>query len=95
MTADVAKQYNLPVNYGAYLYASGGNYSSIVSGSPAEKAGLKNKDIITAVNGVKIGAAGSLSTLIGEYKPGDVIQLTVLRDGKEMGVNVNLEAYKD
>ena len=95
ITADVAKEYNLPVNYGAYLYTTGGNYSSIVSGSPAEKAGLKNKDIITAVNGVKIGEAGSLSTLIAEYKPGDTVQLTVLRDGKEIGVNVTLEGYKD
>lgn len=95
ITSDLAKQYNLPVSYGAYLYASGGNYSAVVSGSPADKAGVKNKDIITAVNGVKIGAAGSLSTLIGEYKPGDTVQLTVLRDGKELGINVTLEAYKN
>ena len=95
ITSDLAKQYNLPVSYGTYLYASGGNYSAVVSGSPADKAGLKTKDIITAVNGVKIGAAGSLSTLIGEYKPGDTVQLTVLRDGKELGINVTLEAYKN
>ena len=95
ITSDVAKQFNLPVSYGAYLYASGGNYSAVVSGSPADKAGLKTKDIITAVNGVKIGASGSLATLIGEYKPGDTVQLTVLRDGKELGINVTLEAYKN
>ena len=64
-----------------------------MKGSPAEKAGLKDKDIITAVNGVKIGSAGSLSTLIGEYKPGDTVQLTVIRDGKEIAVNVTLEGY--
>lgn len=94
VTADVAKEYNLPVNSGTYLYTTGGKYSAIVSGSPADKAGLKEKDIITAVNGVKIGAAGSLSTLIGEYKPGDTVQLTVIRDGKEIAVNVTLEAHK-
>ena len=94
ITADAAKSYNLPVTSGAYLYSSGA-YSSIVSGSPADKAGLKDKDIITAVNGAKIGAAGSLSTLIGEYKPGDTVQLTVIREGKEIGVNVTLEGYKD
>ena len=95
ITADVAKQYNLPVSYGAYLYSEGGTYSPIVKDSPAEKAGLKNKDIITAVNGVKLGEAGSLSTLIGEYKPGDVVQLTVLRDGEEITIPVTLEAYKN
>lgn len=90
-----AKTYNLPVTAGAYLYASGGNYSAIKKDSPAAKAGLKDKDIITAVNGVKIGTAGSLSTLIGEYKPGDTVQLTVVRDGNELGINVTLEGYKD
>jgi len=95
VTADSAKTYNLPVTAGAYLYTSDGRYSAIISGSPADKAGLKDKDIITAVNGVKIGAAGSLSTLIGEYKPGDTVQLTVIRNGQEIAVNVTLEGYTD
>ena len=94
ITADLAKEYNLPVSYGAYLYNTA-KYSSVIKGSPAEKAGLKDKDIITAVNGAKIGIAGSLSSLIGEYKPGDIVQLTVIRDGKEIGVNVTLGAYTE
>ncbi len=92
ITSDMAKQYNLPVTAGAYLYSSG-TYSAVVKGSAGEKAGLRDKDIITAVNGVKIGSAGSLSTLIGEYKPGDIVQLTVIREGKEIAVNVTLEGY--
>lgn len=91
ITPEIAKSYNLPVTAGAYVYNSA-KYSAIISGSPAEKAGLKDKDIITAVNGVKIGSAGSLSSLIGEYKPGDTVQLTVIRDGKEIAVNVELGA---
>ncbi len=67
---------------------------AILSGSPAAKAGLHDKDIITAVNGVKIGSAGSLSTLIGEYKPGDTVSLTIIRDGKEMGIKVELAGYQ-
>ena len=92
ITPDMAKQYNLPVTAGAYLYSSG-TYSAVVKGSAGERAGLRDKDIITAVNGVKIGSAGSLSTLIGEYKPGDTVQLTVIREGKEIAVNVTLEGY--
>lgn len=94
ITSEVMKTYNLPVSEGVYLYNSSA-YSAIISGSPAEKAGLKNKDIITAVNGVKIGAKGSLSSLIGEYKPGDTVQLTVIRDGKEIAVNITLGAYTE
>ena len=92
ITPDVAKEYNLPVSAGVYLYNSA-KYSAIVKNSPAEKAGLKDKDIITAVNGIKIGTAGSLSSLIGEYQPGDTVQLTVVRDGKEIAINVTLDGY--
>lgn len=93
VTPEVAKSYNLPVNSGAYLYSSS-NYSAIINNTPASKAGLKDKDIITAINGVKIGAAGSLSSLVGEYKVGDIIQLTVVREGKEIAINVTLEGYE-
>ena len=94
ITPEAAKEYNLPVSTGAYLYSPSA-YSAIVKDSPAAKAGLKDKDIITAVNGVKVGAAGSLADLISEYKPGDTVQLTVIREGKEMTVNVTLEGYSD
>lgn len=94
ITPEVAKAYNLPVSAGVYLY-SPSSYSAIIKDSPADKAGLKDKDIVIAVNDAKVGVVGSLSSLIGEYKPGDTVQLTVMRDGKEIAVNVTLEGYKD
>lgn len=94
ITASLAKSYNLPVTAGAYVY-SDSSYSAVVSGSPAEAAGIKTKDIILAVNDVKIGESGSFSSLIGEYKPGDTVQLTILRDGKEIGIKLTLGEYKD
>ncbi|MBQ6605781.1 trypsin-like peptidase domain-containing protein [Candidatus Saccharibacteria bacterium] len=93
ITTDLAKAYNLPVTAGAYVY-SNSVYSSVISGSPAEKAGLKDKDIIISVNGVKIGKAGSFSSLIGEYKPGDTVELLVLRNGNEIGIKLTLGEYK-
>lgn len=95
ITPDVAKSYDLPVVAGAYLYYSSGRYisSAISKDSPAMKAGLQDKDIITAVNGQKIGESGSLSTLIGEYKPGDTVQLTIIRAGSEKSITVTLGSY--
>lgn len=93
ITPEIAKAYNLPVSAGEYLYSSS-SYSAIVKDSPAAKAGLRDKDIVTAVNGVKIGSSGTLSSLIGEYKPGDTVQLTVIREGNEIAVNVTLDGYK-
>lgn len=94
ITADIAKAYNLPVNTGAYIYSSS-SYTAVMSGSPADKAGLKDKDIVISINGVKIGSAGSISTITGEYKPGDTVQFVVLRAGNEIAINVTLGAYPE
>ena len=92
ITAEVAKAYNLPVSEGVYIYSTS-SYSAVVADSPAAKAGLKDKDIITKINDTTVGVSGSLANLIGEYKPGDTVQLTVIRDGKEIAVNITLEGY--
>ena len=92
ITPDVAAAYDLPVTAGAYLY-SASQYSAVVAGGPAAKAGLKEKDIITKINGISLGRAGSVSSIIGEYMPGDTIQLTFLRDGKEKTVKLTLTSY--
>lgn len=94
ITPEVAKAYNLPVSTGAYLYSSS-SYSAIISGTPGAKAGLRDKDIITKINGVEVGKTGNLTSLIGEYQPGDTIQLAVIRGGSEVAVNVTLEGYQD
>ena len=92
ITPEAAKAYNLPVTSGAYIYSSSA-YTAVAKDSPAAKAGLKDKDIVTSINGAKVGSAGSLSSLIGEYKPGDTVQLTVIREGNEIAINATLEGY--
>ncbi|MFI5212708.1 MAG: S1C family serine protease [Candidatus Saccharimonadales bacterium] len=94
ITADVAAHYNLSVKKGAYVYNGNGGTSAVVSGSPADKAGLKDQDIITKVGDIEVGDRGGVSSLVGEYAPGDTIQLTILRGGQTMVVNVTLAAYK-
>lgn len=94
ITPDLAVTYDLPVSAGAYIFTDGKD-SAIVAGGPGEKAGLKDGDIITKINGVSVGSAGSVSSLIGEYMPGDTVQLTILRDNKEQAINLTLGAYED
>lgn len=93
ITPDVAREFDLSVTSGAYVYASQGN--PVVSGSPADTAGLKKGDIITKVNSKAIGKQGGLSSLLGEYQAGDKITLTLLRDGKEQTTTLTLGTYKD
>ena len=90
ITPDVAKEYDLPVSTGAYVY---GSTNPVVTGGPADRAGVKKGDIITKVNGIEIGSAGSILTLIGEYPVGKTIQLTIIRDGIEHNLDVELAAY--
>ena len=95
ITAEVAKEYNLPVNHGAYVKTSSGNRNSsaVVSGGPADKAGIKDGDIITKVGNVEVGRAGSVSTLVGEYMTGDTVRFTILRNGEEKTIDITLGAY--
>ena len=92
ITPAVAKQYDLPVKQGAYAAADKGA-SAVMADSPAAKAGLKDKDIITKINGEVVGTNGSVSTLIGEYAPGDTVEVTYLRDGAGKTVKVTLGTY--
>lgn len=92
ITAAVAKQYDLPVKQGAYV-VDNGSTAAVVSGGPADKAGIKEKDIVTKINGQVVGAAGGVSTLIGAYAPGDTVEITYLRDGTLRTTKVTLELY--
>ena len=93
ITPEIAQKNNLPVSKGAWIRNSSSSFSTIISGSAASRAGLKDGDIVVAVNGAKVGEAGSLSNLIGEYKPDDTVQLTVVRDGQEGVIDVTLDSY--
>jgi putative serine protease PepD len=60
---------------------TGAQVSRVVSGSPADKAGLQAGDVITAVDGKSISTADDLTALVNTYKPGDTAKLTVNRNG--------------
>ena len=92
ITPLIAKEKKLDVTAGAYVKGSN-NVSAVIKGSAGDKAGIKDGDIITAVNDTKIGTAGSLGSLIGEYAVGDTVKLEVYRDKKYIELNVKLEAY--
>ncbi|NBU33377.1 PDZ domain-containing protein [bacterium] len=91
ITDDFAYQYNLPVKRGAYI-APQVRQDSIIKGSPADKAGLKEKDIITEINGVKLDEKNSIISVLGKRSVGDVAELKVLREGKEITLKATLEA---
>lgn len=63
---------------------------SVESGSPADDAGLRSGDIITAVDGTEITSAEELVETIQSYAPGDEVTLTILRRQQEREITVTL-----
>ena len=92
LTDDYAYNYNLDIKRGAYIAPSETGQSSIITGSPADKAGLKEKDIIASINGTKIDQKNSLVSILGRFQVGDKVTLTVIRDGNEQKITATLEA---
>ena len=73
---------NVPA--GAYI-------QSVISGSPADKAGIQKGDIIIKIDNTRIGLNNTqLATIIGRYKVGDTISVSLWRNGKILSVSVTL-----
>jgi serine protease Do len=74
----------------------GATVLEVTTGSPAEKAGIKNADVIIKVNDTKIESPESLFEAIHSYKPGEKVKIVFTRDGKEQSVMATLDkpAYK-
>ena len=84
LNEDLQKENDLPVDYGAFITSGkGADAVAVVLNSPADKAGLKEGDIILEFDGQKITTSNSLSDIIGNYDPGDTVVLKVLRDKEE------------
>lgn len=91
ITEDVKNNNNLPYSYGA-LVSRGETRSdlAVTPGSPADKAGIQENDIILEVNGKKVMERTQLADLIAAYKSGDEIRLKIYHKGEEKEVKVIL-----
>ncbi|HCM45843.1 MAG: 2-alkenal reductase [Parcubacteria group bacterium GW2011_GWD1_42_9] len=78
-----------PINSSGAILVSNAKRAAVVSKSPAAAAGLKEGDKILSVAGEKFSYS-SLSLVLQRYRPGDVIELTIERAGKEQVVKVTL-----
>lgn len=95
VNADLQKQNKLPYDYGA-LVVRGENPTdlAVIPGSPADKAELQENDIILSIDGQKIDENMSLTSIVGNHSPGDVVTLHIYQKGKEKDVKVTLEEQK-
>src|SRR6266566_2890328 len=88
VTGETAKELKLPAERGVVV-------GSIVPDSPAAKAGLKENDVVTEINGQRVEGALQFRRMIREIPSGRTVQLTVWRDGQAQTVSVTLGKGED
>ncbi|EKD49581.1 MAG: hypothetical protein ACD_63C00104G0005 [uncultured bacterium] len=90
ITKDFAKLNNLP-EQGAFITSLGNpELSSVIPGSPADKANFREGDVIVRINERYIDREHGLMSVLQNYKPGDEIEVGYIRDWKDRNVKVEL-----
>jgi 2-alkenal reductase len=85
---EIAALNNLPVQNGALI-------SDVVPGTPAAAGGLQPGDIIVDIGGTSLARDNSLRYVLTQYQPGDTVELTVLRNNREINLTVTLVERPD
>ncbi|WP_339070549.1 PDZ domain-containing protein [Chitinophaga sp. 212800008-4] len=75
--------------------AAGVTVKSVAKGTPADKAGIKTGDVITAIDNENINEPAQLFEIIGKHQPGDKITVTYTRNSKSTKAAVTLDERKD
>ncbi len=88
LTPELAQGLGVPVREGAVVV-------SVSDGSPAKKAGLKEDDVVTAIDGVKISSGGALTRTVALKRPESTSTMTVYRGSKQLEVKVTLGTRPD
>ena len=83
MTPSLQQEYGFTVSSGAVVM-------SVISGTGAAAAGVKQGDIIVGINKTTIGSAQDVGSVVSALRPGDVIALHVVRGKKHLTINVTL-----
>ena len=84
MDDKTAKEIGFDKPHGVYV-------DGVNKGSAADDAGLRNKDVITKINGISVNSSPELQEQVAKYSPGDKLEVEVIRDGKESNLNVVLK----
>jgi serine protease Do len=94
LTKAISEKNNLPVSFGALVVRETLGNPPVIKGSSADKAGVKEFDIILSVNDEKVDEKNPLSHILDNYKIGDTVNLKVLRGKKKILLKVLLGEKK-
>jgi S1-C subfamily serine protease len=83
MSPELQAEYGFSVSYGAVVM-------SVISGTGAAKAGVKQGDIIVGINNTAVNSAQDVSSIVSALRPGDQISLKIIRGTKHLTLKVTL-----
>jgi serine protease Do len=83
ITPQIAKAMGLETTRGALVV-------EVENGSPAQKAGIKQGDVLVSINGNEVRDASSIRLYISEVLPGTKVPVRLIRNGKTLTVNVTM-----
>ncbi len=87
----IQEEFDLPRSSGAYVISNNPDKEpAVLSGSPAEKSGILQGDLIVTIAGEEIGTNKSLATIIRRQEVGDTVPLVLIRDGEEIILEATL-----
>ncbi len=87
ITSELAEAEDIDITSGVYV-------DSVMSGSAAEKAGLRQGDIITQIEGRSINQVSQLQEMVARQRPGDEVEMEVLRNGKSIELTATLQTIE-
>ena len=94
LTKEIAVKNKLSVDYGALIVRERLGESAVIKGSSADKAGLKEFDIVLEAKGEKVTANNPLSAILQKCEIDEKIELKVLRDKKQLNLKTTLQEKK-
>jgi serine protease Do len=83
----LAQQLGLDISQGVVI-------ANLVRNGPADKAGMKIRDVILEIEGNPIHSSSRLLEIVAGHRPGDELDVRVMRDGKERNITIRLQEAK-
>ncbi len=90
ITLQLKTALGLSVDNGALIGSGDGTGNGVTAGGPADKAGLKDGDILLAINGAQLNQEHPLDAMLVQHAPNEVVTLDVLRAGATIKVQLTL-----
>ena len=95
ISPQIKEEYNLALDNGAFIISESVGNPAVLQGSSADKAGIRNRDIITHINDTPINKENPLSAVLRNYAVGDQITVRVHRQGTSLPLSATLQARPD